>query len=439
MKKVAVIGGGESGVGAALLAKKQGWDVYVTDSGSIADNFKHELQEHGIPYEENGHDTDRILVTEVVIKSPGVPEKAPLIRMLREKGHRIISEIELAHSLYSGLTIAITGSNGKTTTSGLLYHILHSAGRDVCLGGNYGESYARILASRTPAMMVLEISSFQLDDVDTFRPWIGILLNITPDHLDRYDYSMDQYAASKFRLAARQGPGDHFIFNGDDPVILARLSTIAENLHSVAITRPMYEKGIVDQQGRPFELSLTGLHNFFNAACCVEACRIAGLTEEQIREGLRTFVNLPHRLESCGFIDGVEFINDSKATNVDSVYYALEAQSRPVVWIAGGTDKGNEYDALLPLLEGRVKALICLGVDNTKLTSFFATHIPVIIETTKVSDAVENGLKLAMPGDVVLLSPACASFDLFRNYIDRGEQFKKAVELLKEKQTSSVI
>jgi UDP-N-acetylmuramoylalanine--D-glutamate ligase len=432
MKRIAVIGGGESGVGAALLAKKQGWDVFVSDGGKIAEKYKEELKNHGIPFEEEGHDTERILVTEVVVKSPGVPEEAPLIRMLREKGKCIISEIEMAHQLFSGLTIAITGSNGKTTTSGLLYHMLKRAGRDVRLGGNYGESYARILSEENPAIMVLEVSSFQLDDIDTFKPWISILLNITPDHLDRYQYQMEKYVGAKFRVAENQTAGDHFIFNGDDPEITAHLSRVPAGVHLVSVNKAMYGEGIPDANGQWFELTIQGLHNLFNAACCVEACRLAGLTEEEIREGLRTFVNLPHRLESCGFIGGIEFINDSKATNVDSVYYALEAQTRPVVWIAGGTDKGNDYELLLPLVQEKVKALICLGADNAKIISFFSSYIPVIIETTKVSSAVENGLKLAEAGDVVLLSPACASFDLFKNYIDRGDQFKRAVEAVRQ-------
>jgi UDP-N-acetylmuramoylalanine--D-glutamate ligase len=431
IKSVTVIGGGESGVGAALLAKKLGMDVFVSDYGQIADHYKVELESNGIPFEEGGHDFDKVLVTEVVIKSPGVPEHAPVLRMLKERGRKVISEIEFGHLFFSGLTIAITGSNGKTTTSGLLYHILKTAGRHVALGGNYGKSYARILAEGQPDIMVLEISSFQLDDVETFSPHIGILLNITPDHLDRYDYKMSNYVDAKFRIAKYQTASDFFVYNSDDAEIAARRDAFEGAAQLKPITETDYINGISSKDGsRVFELSIKGRHNLFNAQAAAEACRLVGLTEDEIAHGLATFVNLPHRLESCGVIDGVEFVNDSKATNVDSVYYALDAMTKPVVWIAGGTDKGNDYAALLPVIKDRVKALICLGVDNEKLKDFFKPHISVVVETTKVSEAVDMGLKFADAGDVVLLSPACASFDLFKNYMDRGERFKGEVEKL---------
>lgn len=432
MKSVVIIGGGESGVGAALLAKKQGLDVFVSDFGTIAEHYKKELTGCNIPFEEGGHDFEKVLVTEVVIKSPGVPEHAPVLRMLKDKGRKVISEIEFGHLFYSGLTIAVTGSNGKTTTSGLLYHILKTAGLNVALGGNYGKSYARILAEDTPDIMVLEISSFQLDDIETFRPQVGILLNITPDHLDRYDYKMANYVNSKFRIAMNQTPSDTFIYNGDDLEIISKMKDFKGSQNQISITSDQYTDGISSKDGNEiFEISIKGKHNLFNARCAVEACRIVGLTEAQIGDGLRSFRNLPHRLESCGEIDGVEFINDSKATNVDSVYYALDAMTKPVIWIAGGTDKGNDYSVLYPLIKNRVRALICLGLDNEKLKNSFASHLPMIFETIKVSEAVEKGLKLAAPGEVVLLSPACASFDLFKDYRDRGEQFKEHVRLLK--------
>ena len=428
MKSVAILGAGESGVGAALLAKKHGLDVYISDIGFISEHYKKELTELHIPFGEGGHDFEKVLVTEVVVKSPGVPEHAPVLRMLKEKGRKVISEIEFGHLFFSGLTIAVTGSNGKTTTSGLLYHILKNAGLNVALGGNYGKSYARILAEDKPDVMVLEISSFQLDDIDTFKPEIAILLNITPDHLDRYDYKMANYVNSKFRITMNQTASDHFIFNGDDMEIMSKMTGFAAVQHIISITHNDYINGIASKEGNNiFKLNIKGSHNLFNARCAVEACRLIGLTESAIASGLNSFVNLPHRLEACGEINGVEFINDSKATNVNSVYYALEAMTKHVIWIAGGTDKGNDYSELYPLIEDKVKVLICLGIDNEKLKESFRNRIPVIIETRQVSEAVEKGLKLAAKGDVVLLSPACASFDLFKNYMDRGDQFKNEV------------
>lgn len=437
MKSVVIIGAGESGVGAALLAKKLGLDVFVSDNGKISEKYKKELTDCNIPFEEEGHDFEKVLVTEVVIKSPGVPEHAPVLRMLKDKGRKVISEIEFGHLFFSGLTIAVTGSNGKTTASGLLYHILKTAGLSVALGGNYGKSYARILAEEAPEVMVLEISSFQLDDIETFKPYISILLNITPDHLDRYEYKMANYVNSKFRIAMNQTSTDYFIYNGDDPEIIARMAEFHGPSKRISITQDNYLHGIPSKDGNGiFEMNLKGKHNLFNAACTVEASRIMGLSEAQIAEGLKTFVNLPHRLESCGMIDGVEFVNDSKATNVDSVFYALDAMTKPVIWIAGGTDKGNDYTVLFPLVKNRVKALICLGLDNEKLKNSFESQIPTVLETIKVSEAVELGLKLAAPGDVVLLSPACASFDLFKNYMDRGDQFKENVNHIKNSEVN---
>lgn len=437
MKSVTIIGAGESGVGAAILAKKMGLEVFVSDSGTIAGHYKNELIEFDIPFEEGGHDFEKVLVTEVVVKSPGVPEHAAVLRMLKEKGRKVISEIEFGSLFFSGLTIAITGSNGKTTTSGLLYHILKTAGLNVALGGNYGKSYARILAEETPEIMVLEISSFQLDDIETFRPQISILLNITPDHLDRYEYKMENYVNSKFRITMNQRAEDHFIYNGDDPEILRKMSGFVSPVHRIPVTAEKYIHGIPSKDGSGvFELSIKGRHNMFNAACTVEASRLVGLTESQIAKGLSTFVNLPHRLESCGTIRGVEYINDSKATNVDSVYYALDAMTKPVVWIAGGTDKGNDYSVLVPLVREKVKALICLTDYSQKLIDAFSPVLSDIRVTKDVSEAVRLGLEMSVAGDVVLLSPACASFDLFKNYIDRGDKFRKSVAELAEKMIS---
>lgn len=433
-EKVVILGGGESGVGAALLAKKHGMDVFVSDAGMLSQTHKDTLISHMIPFEEGGHDFNRVLVTEVVVKSPGVPEHAPILGMLKEKGQKVISEIEFGHLFYSGLTIAVTGSNGKTTTSGLLYHILKSAGKNVALGGNYGKSYARILAEDSPDIMVLEISSFQLDDIETFKPHIALLLNITPDHLDRYGYNMRNYVASKFRITENQNSSDYFIFNGDDPEIAA---FIAEGhpikANKIQITQQQYINGIPSKDGSgTFTLTIQGKHNLFNASAAVEACRLVGLSEADIRHGLETFVNLPHRLESCGTIRGVEFINDSKATNVDSVFYALDAMQKPTIWVAGGTDKGNDYSTLMPLVKQKVKALICLGVDNAKLFSAFAPILDHVNETRSVHQVVKMAMASAEEGDVVLLSPACASFDLFKNYMDRGDQFKNAVQSYKQ-------
>ncbi len=432
--KVAILGAGESGIGAALLARKQGMEAFVSDFGMIADHFKLELMTHGIPFEEGGHNMDRLIACDLIVKSPGIPDKADVIKQLVAADKKIISEIEFGSVFYKGKVVAVTGSNGKTTTSGLLYHVLDHAGMSVALGGNYGMSFARIVADSNPEFMVLEVSSFQLDNIETFRPDVAVLLNITPDHLDRYDYEMANYVEAKMRISLNQRVDDYFIYNGDDLEITAKLKSFALHAQSVVIEKSQYQNGIESLDGKGvFDLSLKGKHNLFNAMSVVAACRILGLSERQIADGLKTFVNLPHRLESCGVIQGVEFINDSKATNVDSVFYALDAMDKPVVWIAGGTDKGNEYNVLLPLVQEKVNVLICLGVDNEKLKSFFKPWISTIVETTKVSEAVELGLSFSEGGDVVLLSPACASFDLFKNYMDRGDQFKAAVMELNNK------
>jgi len=434
MQRIVVIGAGESGVGAAILAKKMGKEVFVSEYGTISEAYKKELIEGNILFEEGGHDFERLLKCDLVVKSPGVPDTAPIITAFIEDKIPVISEIEFGHRFYKGFTIAVTGSNGKTTTSGLLYHMLKSAGKNVALGGNYGKSYARILAEGTPEIMVLEVSSFQLDNIDSFRPEIGILLNITPDHLDRYQYNIDNYANAKMRLCENQTTKDFFIYNGDDKIVAEAMTRHQMQSKMIPVVESGYINGISSKDGNEiFEISIKGKHNLFNAKCCVEACRVVGLTDDEIAHGLKTFVNLPHRLESCGEIDGVEFINDSKTTNIDSVFYALDAMTKNVIWIAGGTDKGNDYSVLFPLAKNKVKALICLGVDNSKLKSSFESIIPKMIETTKVSEAVEFGLTLANSGDVVLLSPACASFDLFKNYIDRGDQFKSEVVKLKNK------
>lgn len=434
MKKVAVIGAGESGLGAALLARKMNYDVFVSDAGIIDDKIKVEFISNSISFEEGNHNFEKLLVADVVVKSPGVPGHAPVLRMLKEKGHRIISEIEFGFIHYSGLTIGITGSNGKTTASGLLYHVLKTSGWNVALGGNYGHSFARIVAEESPHCVVLEISSFQLDDIDKYRSDISILLNITPDHLDRYGYQMDNYVAAKFRITENQTKNDTFIFNADDPCIVQGMRRYPSEASLIEVHASDYQHGIQALDGSGyFELTIKGRHNLLNAYCVVEACRKLGLSEGQIREGLSTFVNLPHRLEVVDTFGGITFINDSKATNVDSVFFALDAMESGVVWIAGGTDKGNDYTPLFPLVVDKVKALVCMGADNSKLMAAFEGRVPEIKSTSNIDDAVAEAFACASSGDVVLLSPACASFDLFRNYMDRGDQFKSSVKSFREK------
>lgn len=429
MEKVVIIGAAESGIGAALLAKKKNYEVFVSDHGKIADRYKTELEDNNIPFEEEGHTIERLIDAGFVIKSPGVPDTALILRSLNKEGLRGVSEIEFGYSSYSGQLIAITGSNGKTTTSGLVYHILSTAGLDVEIGGNYGVSFARILAKRSPDYMVLELSSFQLDNIDKFRPNIAVLLNITADHLDRYDYDIKKYARAKMRIIENQTSEDHYIFNADDDLINEMNSELAGIPQGHPVSRAEYIHGISSKEGADnFDISIKGKHNLFNAKCAVEVARLLGISESDIAKGLATFVNEPHRLEVVAVIDGVTFINDSKATNVDAVTYALDAVDGDIIWIAGGTDKGNDYSPIYDLARDRVKALICLGVDNKKLVQSFATLIPVIIESTKVSNVVDTAIDLAKAGDTVILSPACASFDLFKNYMDRGDQFRSAVK-----------
>jgi len=426
--KVAIIGAAESGIGAALLAKKNNYEVFVSDYGEISERYKTELEDNNIPFEEKGHTIERLIDAGFVIKSPGVPDTAAVLRSLKKKGLKIISEIEFGYNFYSGRILAITGSNGKTTTSGLIYHVLKKAGRDVEIGGNYGVSFARILTKRSPEFMVLEVSSFQLDNIDAFNPEVALLLNISADHLDRYEYDIMKYAAAKMRITENQTAADAFVYNGDDALIAKLFDSRSGNAKTYPIMESDYKNGLFSkEEGRKFEISIKGKHNLFNARCAIEAGRIVGLSEDEIAYGLKSFKNEPHRLEEVAVVDGVTFINDSKATNVDAVYYALDAIERDIIWIAGGTDKGNDYSTLYDLAKSRVKALICLGVDNKKLVQSFARIIPIIIESTKVSNVVDNALDLATAGDTVILSPACASFDLFENYIDRGDQFRRAV------------
>lgn len=426
-KKILIIGSGESGTGAAVLAKKLNYDVFVSDGSIIPDKYKEVLDINQIAYEEKGHSIDSLSNVGLVLKSPGVPEGSEVMQKIRRAGVKVISEIEFAALHYSGTMIAITGSNGKTTTSGLLYHLLNAAGLKAGLAGNYGDSFAGYVAGNPEEVVVLEVSSFQLDDIESFKPHIAILLNITPDHLDRYDYKMENYVASKFRINENQGEGDFFIINGDDAEMANYRQDHGLRGKVIEIKEDDYINGVFRKDGAAFELTIKGRHNRFNARCAVEACRLMGISEDKIALGLSTFRNLAHRLEPVRTVKGVEYINDSKATNVNSVYYALEAMDKPVVWIAGGTDKGNDYSAIESLVKEKVKALVCMGLDNSKLVKAFKGKVPGLVETNTIKDAITEAARLAREGDVVLLSPACASFDLFKNYMDRGDQFKEIV------------
>lgn len=430
MNKVAIIGAGESGVGAAVLAVKKGYDAFVSEYGQISEGFKKELVDNKISFEEGGHDFEKLSSYDLLIKSPGIPDTSPVIQWALKRSISVISEIEWGSRFYQGVTVAVTGSNGKTTTAGLLYHMLKVAGKDVALGGNYGKSFARILSESHPEYMVLEVSSFQLDNISHFKPSVAVLLNITADHLDRYNNDLYKYAEAKMRICENQNQGDIFIFNGDDPVLDKLLKNHHVQSTMIPVRESDYINGILSKDGiTKYDVSIHGTHNLFNARCCVEACRCLGIQESSIAEGLHSFVNLPHRLEVCGVIDNVTYINDSKATNIDAVYFALQAMKAPVVWIAGGTDKGNDYSVLMPLVREKVKALVCLGMDNQKLVTAFGEVVPVV-ESHHISDAVAKATEFSSNGDIVLLSPACASFDLFKNYMDRGDQFKREVSNL---------
>ncbi|RMG84596.1 MAG: UDP-N-acetylmuramoyl-L-alanine--D-glutamate ligase [Bacteroidetes bacterium] len=432
--KIAILGGGESGVGAALLAKKLNFDVFLSDSGTIRENYRTELEKNAIPYEEKQHTLDKITEATEIIKSPGIPNHSSIIRAIKNQGIPVISEIEFASRHTNAKIIGITGSNGKTTTTNLTGHLLSSAGLSVGIGGNVGRSFARNITEHTKDFYVLELSSFQLDDIVRFRPHIAILLNITPDHLDRYQYKMDLYADAKLRIAMNQTPEDMFIFNADDPLIRKRLPLVQSRRLPVKNNQKP-TRGRLKAGNTEFDMTrcvLKGSHNYFNACCAILAARAAGASDEAIQKGLDTFVNAPHRLEFVASRNGVDYINDSKATNVDAVFYALQAMDKPVVWIAGGTDKGNDYSALFELAEKKVKALICLGADNRKLVEAFSPFVKIIEEVDSAKAAVARAAVFAEPGDVVLLSPACASFDLFNNYEHRGDLFKRAVMDMKE-------
>lgn len=447
-RRIVVLGGGISGYGSAILAKKKGFDTFLSDMGKIADRFKTRLDEWSVEYEEGGHTEEKILSADEVIKSPGIPDTAPIVRKLRERGVPIISEIEFA-GRYKGVakTICITGSNGKTTTTSLIYKIMKDAGRAVSLGGNIGESFAYSVATGKYFWHVLELSSFQLDGMFKFRADVGVLMNITPDHLDRYDYKLENYARSKMRITQNQTSTDAFIYSADDPVTQQMLDTMDATLRARQLpfainTAIASGAGDALLEGHNFtatvgsksvtidtrKMKISGMHNIYNAMAAALATLAAGVQPRIIKNSIYEFSPVEHRLEPSGEQNNILWINDSKATNVDSVWYALESMQRPTVWIAGGTDKGNDYAPLKEFARQKVKALICMGVDNSKLLRDFDGIVPVIRDCHTFDEAMSAARECASSGDAVLLSPACASFDLFKNYEERGRLFKEWVK-----------
>jgi len=444
-KRMVILGGGESGAGAALLAKQQGYDVFLSDSGSLKAVYKEDLQKQAIAFEEGGHTDAMILNADEIVKSPGIPEKNEMVKKIRAKGISIISEVELAYR-YMGKSkmVAITGSNGKTTTTALTFHICKHAGLDVALVGNIGYSFARQVAEDPKEWYIAEISSFQLDDIKTFRPDIAILTNITEDHLDRYNYKFENYIASKFRIAMNQTIDDYFIYCSDDPVTMQYINQYS--IHSNPLPFTMQQqpnKGGFIKNGQMiiesgnervtmsiYDFALKGKHNQYNTMAAGIAASTIGLRKEKIREAIQSFEALEHRMEHVSTVRGVEFINDSKATNVNSTWYALESMEKPVILILGGVDKGNDYSLILELVKQKVKAIVCMGTDNRKIHESFGKDVELIVNTASAKEAVQAAFHFATKGDVVLMSPACASFDLFKNYEDRGNQFKEAVREL---------
>ena len=443
-KFIAVLGGGISGYGSAILAKKQGFDVLLSDMGTIAPRYRERLDEWGVEYEEGGHSVERILTASEVIKSPGIPDKAPIVKALREKGVPVISEMEFAcRYMGNAKTICITGSNGKTTTTSLIYKIMKDSGANVALGGNIGESFAYSVATAEYDWYVLELSSFQLDDMFRFKADIGVLMNITPDHLDRYDYSFEKYAQSKMRITQNQTTSDYFVYSADDETILRQLEECEIKAKELPF---MIDNYITSKSGdaHPTEgekfvakvgensltidisrLQIKGKHNTYNAMAAVLATLAAGVEPEQVEKSLYDFAAIEHRLEPVGTKDNIEYINDSKATNVDSAWYALESMTRPTVWIVGGTDKGASYAPLFDLARKKVHTMICMGVDNARFEKEFAGVVSNIISCHTFEDAMQAVVRTAHKGDTVLLSPACASFDLFKSYEHRGREFKQ--------------
>ncbi|QLG44396.1 UDP-N-acetylmuramoyl-L-alanine--D-glutamate ligase [Costertonia aggregata] len=444
MKRLGILGGGESGVGTAILGKQKGYDVFVSDKGKIKEKYIKVLEHFEIDWEEGQHTEANILNADVVMKSPGIPDKVSLVKKLVEAGIPVVSEIEFASKYTDAIIIGITGSNGKTTTTMLADHILRQGGYDVGMAGNIGDSYAKMVAENDFRYYVLEISSFQLDGIVDFRPHIAILTNITPDHLDRYEYKFENYIASKFRIAMNQNENDFFIYDADDKVITKWLKNnpIKSTLIPFSIEKELgtgaylkndkiqltIQNNTITMQTDT--LALEGKHNLKNTMAASAAAKLVGIRKETIRQCIENFQGAPHRLEKVLKIHHAQYINDSKATNVNATYYALDSMSTPTVWIVGGVDKGNDYKVLMPLVREKVKAIICLGEDNSKIKDAFGNVVDLLVETYAMTEAVKVAYKIAERGDTVLLSPACASFDLFENYEDRGNQFKEAIKNL---------
>lgn len=444
-KRLVILGAGESGVGAAILGKQKGYDVFVSDGSPVKDNYRKELELYGIAYESGQHSEEKILNADEVMKSPGIPEKNELVKKIRQKGIRVISEIELAYR-YKGNSqiIGITGSNGKTTTTSLTFHMCKTGGLNCGLVGNIGYSFAKQVALDPKSLYVAEISSFQLDDIHTFRPDVAILTNITEDHLDRYDYRFENYIHSKFRITENQTAQDYFIYCEDDPVTMQYIGNYTINSNPLPFTmnrevnygafikngQMTVQTADEKMQMSVYDFTLKGKHNQYNTMAASIASTIIGLRKEKIRVAIESFENLEHRMETVSTIRGVEFINDSKATNVNSTWYALESMTKPTILILGGVDKGNDYSLIRDLVKEKVKAIVCLGKDNRKIHEAFQNDVPLMLNTSNAEEAVQAAFHFANKGDVVLLSPACASFDLFKNYEDRGNQFKQAVRNL---------
>jgi UDP-N-acetylmuramoylalanine--D-glutamate ligase len=443
-KKLVILGGGESGIGSAVLGVKQGFEVFVSDAGTIAHEVQKELNELGVSFEEGGHDLDVILKASLVMKSPGIPDHIDLIQQIRSCQIKIVSEIEFASQYTDATLIGITGSNGKTTTTLLTHHLLKESGMNVGVAGNIGYSFARQVAESEREVYVLEISSFQLDDIHKFQPEVAVITNITPDHLDRYENNFSKYIASKMRIIENQTSNQFLVFNAEDPVLVEALNGSSSKVNTIpfGFTKPDHDgvypaddQIIVQQDNSSMMIQTThfqlqGRHNLLNAMAAVSVARLLKVSKDSIRESLISFRGVPHRLEQFLRIQNVNYINDSKATNVNATFYALDSVKSQTVWIAGGVDKGNDYSALLPMVREKVKAIICLGVDNEKLLAVFGPVVDIIVETQSIDEAVKIAHKIAHKKETVLLSPACASFDLFENYEDRGNQFKQAVQKL---------
>ncbi|MFM2232907.1 MAG: UDP-N-acetylmuramoyl-L-alanine--D-glutamate ligase [Bacteroidota bacterium] len=440
-KKIIILGGGESGVGAALLCKQQGYDVFLSDGGKMKDHYQHELEANRIDFECGGHSIDKILSADEVMKSPGIPNSNAVVAQIKAKNIPIISEMELAyrHKEESRI-IGITGSNGKTTTTSLIYQICKSGGIDCAIVGNIGNSIARQIAVDPKPLYVVEISSFQLDDIISFRPDVAVLTNITEDHLDRYDHDFEKYIAAKFNIVKNQTEQDFFIYNADDAVTVKYLDQYPFNSKPLPISmQKELPKGAFIKEGQMnvkhgdgfamsiFDFALKGKHNQYNTMAAAVASSVVGIRKDRIRDAVTSFESLEHRMEKVATVKGIDFINDSKATNVNSAWFALESMDKPVTLILGGVDKGNDYDLIKEMVAEKVKAIVCLGIDNEKIHEAFEGIVSTIIDTTSASEAVKAAYEVSEKGDVVLLSPACASFDLFKNYEDRGDQFKKAV------------